>query len=649
MLRTMSVSVSTESSPGELRELFAPGSPLAQAIPGFAPRPGQTEMAAAVATAVTRGENLIVEAGTGTGKTLAYLLPALLSGERVVISTGTKTLQDQLFHRDLPNVASVLGRPVRTVLLKGRANYLCLQRLATASYAKAADRSDLEVIERWSRETRTGDRAEVSEVAEESSVWPRVTSTVENCLGSRCEFYSRCHVVAARQAAMEAELVVVNHHLLLADMMLKEEGFGELLPGAQAVIVDEAHQFPDVAQSFFSRSLSSRSLQNLAEDLRVEALQAVAPATGAGAAADGLLKAVADLRLALPRDAGSVEWSRAEAALESGADELTLALDDVIRWLEDQDTEVTALQRCLERARSISGRLELIAGGDDTAGLKWAGLGHRSFSLNYTPVEVADSLKALLERHECGWVFTSATLTVGDSFAHFQRSAGVETARTLSIPSPFDYAFNGRLLLPAGLPPTDSVDYTRYLLAYLLPLLRASGGRAFLLFTSHRALREAAEWLRSNGPEDLSLLVQGEAPRSRLLEQFIELDRPLLLGTSSFWEGVDIRGDHLVLVAIDKLPFASPGDPLLKARLTAIRQRGGNPFRDYQLPQAVLSLKQGVGRLIRDASDRGVVVLCDPRLQQRGYGKAFLASLPSFTRTASREDAEAFLEQTARG
>ncbi len=602
-------------------------------------------MALAVDSAIRGSENLVVEAGTGTGKTLAYLVPALLSGRRIIVSTGTKTLQDQLFHRDLPNVSGAIGRPADTVLLKGRANYLCLQRLEIARFEPGPDAAVVSLIEKWRQRTRSGDVAEVEGVPEDSSVWSRVTSTTENCLGAQCDFYSSCHVVAARQAAMEADIVVVNHHLLLADLVLKEEGFGELLPGCEAVIVDEAHQFPDTAQAFFNQSLSSRVLQSLADDLRQAALKAMPPARDAGELTDRLLKAVADTRLVMPREQGNKPWDELAARLDTHISAMILVLDDVIDWLGRQDESMLPLRRCMERARAASDSLEKISGGDETSGLRWVGMTRHGFSLNYTPVEVAASLQPLLEAQGCSWVFTSATIAVGDDFSHFCMSTGLQDPVTLSIPSPFDYANNALLLVPDSLPAQDASNYTGAIVELLLPLLQASQGRAFLLFTSHRALREAADHLR-NADVDFPLLVQGEAPRSRLLEQFASLSDPVLLGAASFWEGVDIRGDDLVLVAIDKLPFASPGDPLLKARLEAVRRRGGNPFTDLQLPQAILGLKQGVGRLIRDFDDRGVVVVCDPRLYSKGYGRSFLKSLPPFTQTRDVGRAAEFLSRS---
>ncbi len=628
----------------DVRGWFSVDSPLAAVVAGFAPRAGQADMATAVARAILDGDNLVVEAGTGTGKTLAYLVPALLADRRVIVSTGTKTLQDQLFHRDLPMVCAALGRPATTVLLKGRANYLCLHRLETARSEPQGIARELARLEQWAQRTRSGDIAEAEGVPEDSPVWSRVTSTVENCVGTQCDFYSRCHVVKARQAALEADIVVVNHHLLMADMVLKDEGFGELLPGAEAVIVDEAHQFPEIAQAFFNRQVSSRLLQSLAEDLRTEALRALPPAQDATRLADALLKAVADARLALPRESSNPPWDEVAKLLDPAVDELILQLDDVIDWLKAQDQSIAPLQRCLERARNASNLLDDVSRGDDSAGFRWVGLSRSGFSLNYTPVDIADNLRPLLSSHSTAWIFTSATIAVGEDFSHFIRSTGLEDPATLSVPSPFDYAHHGRLLLPPDMPEPSAPGYTATVINIALPLLAASAGRAFLLFTSHRALREAAGLLREAEP-DMPLLVQGEAPRSRLLERFATEPAAVLLGAASFWEGVDIRGDGLVLVVIDKLPFASPGDPLLKARLEAVRQHGGEPFRDFQLPQAILALKQGVGRLIRDFDDKGVVVVCDPRVSGRGYGRRFLAALPPFALIHDVQSAAEFLRE----
>jgi ATP-dependent DNA helicase DinG len=630
----------------ELEDWFAAGSPLASCLAGFAPRAGQGQMAAAIASAISAGDDLVVEAGTGTGKTLAYLVPALLSGNRVILSTGTKTLQDQLFHRDLPTVSDALGRPAKTVLLKGRSNYLCLHRLALARDAAtgANDSTAIGILSEWSLKTRTGDIVEVEELSEDSPVWQKVTSTQENCLGAQCEFYSQCHVVAARQAAMSAQVIVVNHHLLLADLVLKEEGFGELLPGSDAVIVDEAHQFPDIAQTFFNVVLSSRSVLELANDIRTEAVNETPGAVDPLELADKLEKAAHDLRLCLPDRSNNVLWQDLDGEFDRRLEALVERVDALIDLLESTDDSTPGLRRCFERACALVERVESIAGAADADGLRWIGLSRYGFTLNFTPVDIAAGLGALLSSQACSWIFTSATLAVGEDFGHFVARLGLSDPRTLQIPSPFDYPNCGLLLLPPNLPDPAADGYTRALLDYLLPLLATSRGRAFLLFTSYRALNEAAACLRERPDWEHPLLVQGEAPRSKLLEQFSELDDPVLLGTASFWEGVDIRGDGLVLVAIDRLPFASPGDPLLKARLDAIVRNGGQPFVEYQLPQAVLALKQGVGRLIRDQHDYGVVVIGDPRLSGRSYGRKFLASLPPFPVTRDSQEAVAFLQ-----
>lgn len=591
-------------------------------------------MAQAVAAALAEGHNLVVEAGTGTGKTLAYLLPALGSGLRVVISTGTKTLQDQLFHRDLPMISRAIGRPVDAQLLKGRSNYLCLYRLAaTADEASTSSRhADVRHLQQWAGRTLTGDIAEVNELPENSSLWPRVTSTVDNCLGSRCPVFDDCHVVAARHAAREAEMVVVNHHLLMADLAMKEEGFGRLLPGADAIIVDEAHHFPEVAQSFFTIGLGSGQALDLAADVRSEAMRDGVFCSALERSIDVLRKTAADARLALADGLSNVPWDEAGTAFSTAFDALGESLDGLLGELAAVEDASPGLQRCRQRSASMFEAFETIVGLQDGIALRWIKLARRTFTANATPLDTADELRALLESSPSAWVFTSATLAVRDSFQHFVSRIGLPDVRTRQIPSPFAFADIARLYLPPGLPdglpqPNDP-EFTDRAVAEMREAVIASDGRAFLLFTSHRALRRAAEILADDPEFDFPLFVQGTEPRSRLLEQFAGQPHSVLLGTATFWEGIDIRGHDLVLVAIDRLPFASPGDPLLAARLEAIRNMGGNPFRDYQLPQAVLSLKQGVGRLIRDYDDYGVVMICDPRLSQKNYGRVFLSSLP---------------------
>jgi ATP-dependent DNA helicase DinG len=627
----------------DLGEIFGRGGPLARCVPGYAPRREQQLMAAAVRDALATLTNLVVEAGTGTGKTFAYLVPALLSGRRIVVSTGTRNLQDQLYSRDLPVVAAAIGRPVRVALLKGRANYLCEHRLTIARDGALTE--ELAHVIAWAGRTRTGDLAEVGDVPEDSPLWARLTSTADDCLGATCPEYADCHVVRARRAAQEADIVIVNHHLLLADLALKEEGFGELLPGAEAIIVDEAHQMPDVASQFFGVSVTQRQLAGLARDAGVEAMRA-----GIGAVAgpaDALVRVTRDARLALGLEARRLQWD----ALPGDASE---ALSDVARELGRFADALEAvagvsagLDACRRRASELTARLEVLLAGDDVDGLRWIEVFPQSFALHLTPIDAASSLGAAMAARACAWVFTSATLAVGEDFSHFARRMGLEEARTLRLDSPFDFARNAVLYLPPEMPDPAAPDYTRRVVAEAWPLVEAGEGRAFLLFTSYRALREAeAEIARRHCP--FPVLVQGSAPRDELLRRFREAGNAVLLGTGSFWEGVDVRGPALSLVVIDKLPFASPGDPLLQARLAAIRARGGEPFRELQLPQAVIALKQGVGRLIRDIDDRGVLMLCDPRLRTRNYGGAFLGSLPPMRRTDSAEVACDFLREIVR-
>jgi len=632
----------------DLAAVFGASGPLAECLTGFRPRPEQLAMAQDVSRALTDGSNLVVEAGTGTGKTLAYLLPAIDSGLRVIISTGTRTLQDQLFHRDLPMIGAAIGRPIDAQLLKGRSNYLCLYRLERARESGDAgsrkEARELAFVQNWAARTTSGDISEVIEVAEDSSIWSKVTSTVDNCLGSRCPVFDDCHVVAARHAAREAELVVVNHHLLMADLTMRDEGFGQLLPGADAIVVDEAHHFPEVAQSFFNVAMGGAQLAELCRDVRTEAIGAGQFDREIEQAVDGLSKEVADARLCLREGIANIAWDEVSTAFTSCFSAIGERLDDLIENLTPLEELSPGLKRCKQRALSMYGAFESISDADVETGLRWLRLTTRSFTANVTPLDTSAELAALLESHPASWIFTSATLAVRDDFSHFINRLGLQGLTTRQIPSPFAYERIARLYLPGGLPLPHEPVYNERVVAEMKKAALASQGRAFLLFTSHRALRQAADILEADPDFDFPLLIQGVEPRSRLLEQFSERPNSVLLGTSTFWEGVDIRGHDLVLVAIDKLPFAAPGDPMLSARLAAIESQGGNPFRDYQLPQAVLSLKQGVGRLIRDYDDYGVVMICDPRLTQKSYGRVFLASLPSLPVVRDLEVIRAFFE-----
>jgi ATP-dependent DNA helicase DinG len=628
-----------------LTDFFAHSSPLEGHLPGFKPRPGQGLMAEAVAETLEERGKLVIEAGTGTGKTFAYLIPALLSGRKTIISTGTKSLQDQLYHRDLPLVGKVLGRPVTTALLKGRANYLCLQRLESVApgAAGAACANDLDAVRRWRHATESGDRAELTEVAEDSPIWPLVTSTSDNCLGKECPFWRDCHVVKARRAAQEADLVVVNHHLLLADLALKEEGFIEFLPGADAIILDEAHQIPDLAAQFFGVSLGSRELERLIDELRAATVSArQASLTKRLDKAQSRLRA---LRAEAPRQEGRYELASVLEQLEKPLRELVQALqalEDATAHLTNASAEIDKLHERLIDARE---RLLHLAGDDAWDGLRWLDVNPKSIRLYLTPLDVSGTLRAMINATPQAWIFTSATLALGDDFSHFTNRLGLGEARTLAFPSPYALERRGLIFLPPGLPAPSDEAHTAAMLKSVAPLLDMTPGGMFCLFTSHRALNAARKWFRSHRKKlgGRPLLIQGEAPRDDLLRRFRCHGNAVLLGTGSFWEGVDVRGAALSIVAIDKLPFASPADPLMMARLEFIRRQGGNGFTEHQLPQAALTLKQGAGRLLRDHSDFGVVVLCDPRIQSKSYGGVFLKGLEPMPSTTSLDDVRQFL------
>jgi ATP-dependent DNA helicase DinG len=659
----------------DVADLLGPHGPFAASVPGFRPREAQRRMARAVADAIADRRMLLCEAGTGIGKTFAYLVPALLSGRRVIVSTGTRHLQDQVQQHDLPAVRAALGAPASVAVLKGRANYLCLHRYEALDrewrMPSRAAALELAAVKRWLPATASGDLAEVESLGEDSPLLPRLTSTSENCLGTKCERYQDCFVVKARRRAQESDIVVINHHLLLADLVLKEHGFGELLPSADAVIVDEAHQLPDLAAQFFGASFASRQVLALADD----ALAALGPdATEAAVAkrVGALEPAVRELRLALGVEARRAAWDQVAARpeLHEALAALQAALREVAALFAARAADGREHEALQARADDLAGQLQPFLGGalagDDEPEpmVLWFETFTRSFVLNATPLDAAERFRRHLAARPQAWIFTSATLAVGADFGHFARRLGVgaasgregddpdaaprddgipEEVERLALASPYDYQRNALLYLPRGLPEPDAAGYTEAVVRAALPLLEASRGRAFMLFTSHRALQAAAAALR--GRLEHPLLTQGEMPRARLIERFRAAGDAVLLGTASFWEGVDVKGPALSLVIIDKLPFASPGDPVMAARIAAARERGGNPFGELQLPQAVLALKQGVGRLIRDADDTGVMMLCDPRLQSRSYGRTFIRALPPMRATEAAADAIEFLRE----
>ena len=625
--------------------LLGVAGPFAREVPNFAPRETQQRMADAVADAIDSHDAMVVEAGTGTGKTFAYLVPALLSGKRVIVSTGTRNLQDQLFHRDLPRVLSILGAKADVALLKGRANYLCRYRLQqtveSGQFKSRTQVDDLQKVRSWGARTRTGDRAELVEVPEGSPLWPRVTSTAENCLGTECPFYDDCFVFKARRRAQDADLVVVNHHLLLSDLALKREGFGAILPEAEAYVLDEAHQLPELAGQYFSMGISARQVKELAADALAECAGQPGALALLQPALDGVNDALRKARLAfdcLPKR-GAFAQLEADAGAAEALENLGNALADLAGVLVGQAERSKGLASVHARCVVLDQRLQRIAGRDGDDEVRWYELSDHGFELSATPLDLAPQLQTLRNATDAAWIHTSATLAVAGHFEHFTRQMGLVDPVTLDLGSPFDYAHQALCWQPRGLPEPAARDYTARVIEIVRPVLEASKGRAFLLFTSHRALRLAADLLADS---PWPLFVQGTAPRHQLLSDFRDSGNGVLLGAASFWEGVDVAGEALSVVVIDKLPFASPDDPVLQARLDAVRRSGGSPFRDWQVPAAAIALKQGAGRLIRDVHDRGVLVLCDPRIGTKAYGRLFLASLPPMPRTRELADVQRF-------
>lgn len=631
-----------------LARLFAADGALAACVDGFGLRPQQLEMAAAILRAIEDSGTLVLEAGTGIGKTFAYLVPAFLAGGKVIVSTGTKTLQDQLFERDVPAVRKALATGATAALLKGRANYLCLYRLERAhGEARLGTREEaaqLHRIERFALQTRSGDRAELADVPENAPIWAHATSTRDNCLGQSCPRYRDCFVMRARKNALEADVVVVNHHLFFADVVLRDEGVAELLPACNTVILDEAHQLPDTARLFFSETVSSGQLVELARDARAELRAAGGASPALEAQATQLEKAAREVRLAFGAEAARMAWSQAlrRPGVEPALGALAGALETLAGALAAQAERSEGLAACARRAGDAAARIERLRATADDAQVRWVEVFSHAVQLHVTPLSAARPFRRQLEGHPRAWIFASATLAVGEDFSHFTRELGLEDARSARWPSPFDYARQARLYVPRGLPdnPNDA-GYTDAVVDAALAAIKASRGRAFLLFTSLRALRRAHERLQ-DAAIGHPLLVQGTGSRSELLRRFRELGNAVLLGSQSFWEGVDVRGEALSLVVIDKLPFAPPDDPVLAARIDALRAKDLNPFSQLQLPMAVLQLKQGAGRLIRDFSDRGVLMICDPRLFTRGYGRLIRASLPPMPLTREIGDVEAF-------
>jgi len=675
----------------EIEQLFGAGGPLGGAVGSYRPRHAQTEMAKAIASAIAGQGTLIAEAGTGTGKTFAYLVPALLWGGKVIVSTGTKTLQDQLYNRDIPTVRKALHAPVSVALLKGRSNYVCHFHLErTLQNGRLTAREDvgyLREISRFVKSTSSGDKAELTKVPETASVWNLVTSTRDTCFGAECQYYQDCFVMKARKEAQQADVVVVNHHLFFADVALKDTGVAELLPSANTVIFDEAHQLPDTATLFFGETVSTSQILELCRDVLAEGLAHARDGADWPRLVSTVERAARDLRLAFPEESVRLALNQiaSSSAFFPALDTLKDCMDDMITVLEKQAERAETIEQCRDRANELLRQLEnwgspdelpaKVAANDqgkDAAGgqegkpsedaqeepaqkpfyVLWLEAFQSSLQLHRTPLSIAPIFNKQREGVPRSWIFTSATLAVKKDFNHYAAQMGLWNAPAQSWPSPFNYGEQGILYVPQNLPQPNSFEYTDAVIDAALPTIEAAGGRCFFLCTTLRAVNRAAERLRTEFAargHAFPLFVQGEAGRTELLDRFRAAGNGVLIGSQSFWEGVDVRGDALSLVIIDKLPFSPPDDPVLAARISEMEKQGLNGFVHHQLPAAIINLKQGAGRLIRDEGDRGVLMICDPRIITKNYGRRIWQSLPPFKRTRELEVVQAFFrEQDAR-
>jgi len=615
-------------------------------------------MAKAIADAIAGQQTLIAEAGTGTGKTFAYLVPSLLWGGKVIVSTGTKNLQDQLYLRDIPTVRKALNAPVSVALLKGRANYVCHFHLErTLQNGRLITRDDvgyLRDISRFMKTTGSGDKSELSRVPENAPIWSLVTSTRENCLGAECQYYQDCFVMKARKEAQQADVVVVNHHLFFADVALKDTGVAELLPSANTIIFDEAHQLPDTATLFFGDTVSTSMILELCRDVQAEGLAHARDGADWTKVTGSVDRAARDLRLTFPQDSVRLALNQiaASSVFFPALETLKTELHSLIGVLENQAERTETIEQCRQRALALEGQLMRwnasgVAKVDGDERVLWVEAFASSLQLHQTPLSIAPIFNKQREGVPRAWIFTSATLAVKNDFNHFISQMGLADAEARSWPSPFDYQSQGLLYVPQNLPQPNSIEYNDAVIDAALPMIEASGGRCFLLCTTIRAVNRAAERLREEfAARNLTypLMVQGEAGRTELLDRFRAAGNAVLIGSQSFWEGVDVRGEALSLVIIDKLPFAPPDDPVLAARIEVMERNGRNGFVHHQLPEAIINLKQGAGRLIRDETDRGVLMICDPRLISKPYGKRIWQSLPAFARTRELDVAQAFFK-----
>ncbi len=622
---------------------------FAEKVDNFTVREGQREMARHVELMIEHRGTLVAESGTGTGKTFAYLVPAILQGKKTVVSTGTKYLQDQLFHRDIPRVLEVMESPLTTAMLKGRSNYLCIERMENMSngyrrYSPALS-DELISLKQWKARTKVGDISEVSVVNEKSAIWPLVTSTADNCIGKKCQHYDACFVNKARKNAQDADIVVVNHHLYFADHALKQDGFGKLLPESETYIFDEAHQLPDIASNFLGKSVSLRQITELCADVRNSEAVEKSGVKDLLLMAGDVEKTSRDVMILLVSQQGRHDWEELEKRVPDFERNLK-AIAEKLAKFTDQLMEAgvagEALTRCYERAAYLGGLLIDFCGRNDAGSVRWLEIYPKGYRIHETPLNVGSAISGTLESSKSAKIFTSATLSVDGKFDHFLGQMGLTEVDTACWHSTFNYQQQSMVYLPPGLPAPKHPSYAGELVNMMLPIVQRANGRTFMLFTSYQLMQKVHSYMKGQG---FTLLMQGDKPKHELVDTFKTTERAILLGTMSFWEGVDVQGDALSCVMIDKLPFEAPNDPVLKARLRTLEEQGINPFMGYQVPRAVISLRQGAGRLIRGIDDYGVLVLCDPRVVNSRYGRVFLDSLPPMYRTNQSEDVLEFFDR----
>ncbi|MFT6270857.1 MAG: ATP-dependent DNA helicase DinG [Alphaproteobacteria bacterium] len=631
----------------KVTDFFAQDGPLASVLSDYQVRQQQLDLSVAIEQAIASKTALIAEAGTGTGKTFAYLVPAIQSHQKVIISTGTKNLQEQLFKRDLPLVKELINKQKDTALLKGRSNYLCLHRVKLNEISdRGIEKETLQefkMVQKWSVGTKTGDMSDLKGLKEDARVLPMVTSTIDNCLGKDCSYYDDCFLVKARQKAMQADVVIVNHHLFFADLALKEQGFGELIPAADCIIFDEAHLVPDIASEYFGENFSTRQLNEQLKDLIKIQKVSVKDANQLSEFAEKCQYAVSDLRIQFPTDSERGNWLGAMKRVPV-AEQITQLLSYLGNLLEvgkvhdGRDKDLDAL---LEKIKTNTECLRLFTFSDHKDVSLWFETTKYHLTLHLTPLSIAKQFSKVMNDREASWIFTSATLAIEGEFSHFQKLMGLQDADSLCFDSPFDYQKQAMLCVPRYLPEPSSKNIKQALVDTAIALIEAAKGRSFILFTSHYMMREVSSLVKERIGNPI--YVQGERSKAAILEDYLADPESVLFATGAFWEGVDVKGDDLLCVMIDKLPFASPDDPLLKARLDDCQKQGGSPFFDIQIPQAVIALKQGAGRLIRDFEDRGVLVICDNRLVTKPYASTFLASLPNMRKTRDLKTVQAFL------